>query len=71
MKTADIPVYGNIVVYIQYCAVCLKIDYTLQCLEYIGSVSSPLRRQIYSNYKITNVCIGSTCIIHVLLSCIA
>jgi len=35
MKTTHIPVYGNIAVYIQYNAVCLKIDYTLRCLEYI------------------------------------
>jgi len=26
-----IPVYRNIGVYIKYCAVCLKIDYTLIC----------------------------------------
>jgi len=44
MKTANIPLNGNIAVYIKYCAVCLKIDYTLRCLEYIFSVSSPLRR---------------------------
>jgi len=44
MKTANIPVYGNIAVYIKYCAVCLKIDYTLNCLEYSCAVSSPLRR---------------------------
>jgi len=37
MKTAYIPLYGNCVVYIKYCAVCLKIDYTLRCLEYICS----------------------------------
>jgi len=43
MKTANIPVYGNIAVYINYCAVCLKIDYTLRCLEYMCSQSSPLR----------------------------
>ena len=43
MKTANIPVYGNIAVYIKYCAVCLKIDYTLICLEYICLESSPLR----------------------------
>ena len=28
----------------KYCAVCLNIDYTLICLEYICSVSSPLKR---------------------------
>jgi len=44
MKTANIPVYGHIAVYINYCAVCLNIDYTLRCLEYMFSVSSPLRR---------------------------
>jgi len=37
MKTANIPVYGNIAVYIKHCAVCLKIEYTLRCLEYICS----------------------------------
>jgi len=43
--TANIPVYGNIAVCIKYCAVCLKKkDYTIRCLEYICSVSSPLRR---------------------------
>ena len=41
MKTANIPVY--IGVYITYCAVCLKIDYTLRCLDYICSVSSRLQ----------------------------
>jgi len=35
MKTASIPVYGDIAVYIKNCIVCLKIDYTLRCLEYI------------------------------------
>ena len=30
MKTATIPVYGNIAVYITYCAVCLKMYYTLR-----------------------------------------
>jgi len=34
MKTAKIAVYGNITVFIKYFAVCLKIDYTLRCLEY-------------------------------------
>jgi len=47
MKTANIPVYGNsavygnIAVFIKDCAVCLKNDYTLICLEYICSVPSP------------------------------
>jgi len=39
MKTANIPVYGNIALYIKYWPVCLNIDYTLRCLEYICSVS--------------------------------
>ena len=43
MKTTNIPMYGNSAVYIKYSAVCLKIDYTLRCLEYICSVVSPLR----------------------------
>jgi len=43
MKTANITVYGNIAVYIKYCDDCLKIDYTVRCLEYICSVSAPLR----------------------------
>jgi len=43
MKTTNISVYGNIAMYIKYCAVCLKIEYTLRCLEYICSVSSQLR----------------------------
>ena len=43
MKTANILVYGNIAVYIKYCAVCLKINYTLKRLEYMCSVSLPLR----------------------------
>jgi len=41
MKTANIPLYGSIAVYIKFCAVCVKIDYTLICWEYICSVSSP------------------------------
>jgi len=44
MKTANIPVYGNIAVYRKYCVVCPNKDYTLRCLEYMCSVSSPLRR---------------------------
>ena len=35
MKTANIWVHGHIAVYINYCAVCLEIEYTLRCLEYI------------------------------------
>ena len=38
--------FMNIAVYIQYCAVCLKINYILRCLEYICSVSSPLLRPL-------------------------
>ena len=43
----DSQYYGGwkyCVVYLKYCAVCLKIEYSLRCLEYICSVSSPLRR---------------------------
>ena len=43
MKTANKPVYGSIAVYIKYCAVCLKIDYSLRYLKYICLVSSQLR----------------------------
>jgi len=44
MKTANIPVCGNILVYENIVLlICLKIDYTLRCIEYICSVSSPLR----------------------------
>jgi len=47
MKTANIPVNGNIAVYMKcmYCVVCHEIDYTLTCLEYICSVSSLLWRK--------------------------
>ena len=37
-KTDNISVYGNTAAYIKYCAVCLKIDYTLSCLEYLFSI---------------------------------
>jgi len=30
-------------VYINYCAVCLKIDYTLRCLEYARAVMPLIR----------------------------
>jgi len=40
MKTVNLPMYGKIEVCVKYCVVCLKIDYTLQCLEYICSISS-------------------------------
>ena len=33
MKTANIPVYGNIAVYINSCAVCLKIARALRLLN--------------------------------------
>jgi len=39
IKTAMMRVYWK------YRAICLKIDYKLRCLEYICSVSSPLRRR--------------------------
>jgi len=40
MKTAKIPVYGNIALSVYK----IEYMYTLRCLEYICSVSSPLRR---------------------------
>ena len=43
MKTANITVW-------KYCGVCLKLDYTLRCLEYICSESS--RLQMYTNFYI-------------------
>ena len=46
MMTAKIPVWGNTAVYIQYCVVCLKIDYTLICLEYICTVSSKIKHSL-------------------------
>ena len=48
--------YGNIAMYIKYCSVCLKIDYTLRCLEYICSVSSQ-RRHGPPNHEYTGTCI--------------
>jgi len=44
MKTANIPLYGNIAVYGHIALSVYKIVYTLRCLEYICSVSSSLRR---------------------------
>ena len=44
MKTANILVYGKLVILRCIWNICLNIDYTLICLEYICSVSSPLRR---------------------------
>jgi len=56
MKTANILVYGTIAVHIKYCAVCLKIDYTLRYLEYICSVSSPLKHhRLFIVKTLTNV----------------
>jgi len=40
MKTSNIPVYGNIALYIKYCVVCLNMEYTLTCLDYTCSISS-------------------------------
>jgi len=51
MKTAKIPVYENIAVYETNALSVYKVDYTLRCLEYICSVSSPLRRQRLSHPK--------------------
>jgi len=56
MKTADIPVYGKNEVYIKYCAVCLKIEYTLRCLEYMCSFFSPLRLHGPLNHEDTDKC---------------
>ena len=55
MKTAKIPAFGNIALYgniaLSVClSVCLKIDYTLGCLEYMCSVSSPLIRHVTFSY---------------------
>ena len=48
MKTADVW---------KYCAVCLKIDYTLISLEYICSISSLLRsRSCLLNREDTDMC---------------
>jgi len=45
MKTAKILVYGSFAVYGNIALSVYKTDYTLRCLEFICSVSSPLRRQ--------------------------
>jgi len=34
-------VYGNTVVYIKYCAVCLKIDFILPSLLYLTQIGLP------------------------------
>jgi len=44
MKTAKIPMYGNIEVYRHIALYVFKIVYTLRCLEHMCSVFSPLRR---------------------------
>ena len=56
MKTAKIPVYGNIVVYGDIAQSVHKIEYTQRCLEHICSVSSTLRHHGFSILKtLTNV----------------
>jgi len=40
MHTSNIPVYGNIALFVS------NTDYTLRCLEYIYSVSLPFRHLI-------------------------
>ena len=47
--------YGNIEVYIKYCAVCLKIEYTLRCVEYICSASSALNREDTDTWTLTTL----------------
>jgi len=48
MKTANIPVYGNIGFYGNIALFVFEINYTLRYLEYICSVSSPLICQGFS-----------------------
>jgi len=56
MNTANIPMYGNIGVYINIVLSVYAIHYTLRCLEDICSVSSSLRRLILLIVKtLTNV----------------
>jgi len=43
MKTDKIPVFENLAVHRNIAMSVYKIDYTLRCLEYNCSVSSPLR----------------------------
>ena len=45
--------------YVQYCAVCLKIDYTPRCLEYSCPESSPPRR-LLTVKTLTNVLLTIT-----------
>jgi len=51
MKTANIPVYGTIAVYETIAMYVYKKEYTVRCLEYICSVSSPLRRHGLTLYS--------------------
>ena len=53
MKTAKIPVYGNIALYGNIVLSVYKIDYTLRCLEYICSVSLPLIVKTLTNLLLT------------------
>jgi len=53
MKTANIPVNGNITVYGTIAMSVYKVDYSLRCLEYICSVSAPLRPL---NHEDTDTC---------------
>ena len=43
MKTANIQVYGNIVLYIDIALSAYKTDYALRCLECMCTVSSPFK----------------------------
>jgi len=45
MKTANIQVYETVMVYIKYCAVCLKIDYTLRCICPVSPLLKPVNRE--------------------------
>ena len=56
MKTANIPVYGKIAVYGNIAMFVYKINITLRCLEYICSVSSPLRHHGPLNRQDTDKC---------------
>ena len=63
MKTANISVYGNIAMLKKIALVCLKIDYTIRCLDYICSVSSPVRHQEFLIVKTpTNVLRRISCL---------
>jgi len=56
MKTTKIPVYGHIAVYIKYCVVRLKIDYTLRCLEYILFSIFTIKTPLALNCRDTDKC---------------